>query len=222
MVAPGLQQLKDVRRTGYEVAIFGHDLDILRHETLIDPRHGLIIGLGALRLLPALCDVRLGQHLCDVIAFGQPHRLARIRDRHLDAEIRKRLDEGPHWREGSEVDHGAGPVEDDGLDLIHGSGSSLCAKKVGDGLLADREGCGCAATSCDDDEAYALQGRVGEAPATVRGGVCSDPVADDTPSRQLENAIEFVEDELVYGGTAPASGHSDGYRRRRACHPPTG
>jgi len=59
-----------------------------------------------------------------MIALGHAHRPARIGNGNGDAEAREGLDEGTHRSARTMVEHGARPVEDDGLDLpVHGLAS---------------------------------------------------------------------------------------------------
>ena len=49
--------------------------------------------------------------------LGHAHRPARLVDGDLDAELGEHLDEDAHRRQRAMVDDGAGPVEDDGLQM---------------------------------------------------------------------------------------------------------
>ena len=68
-------------------------------------------------LAPGGGDPRQGHQGRDVRPLGHAHRPARLVDGDLDAEAGERLDEHAHRRQRAMVDHGAGPVEDDGLQV---------------------------------------------------------------------------------------------------------
>ena len=55
----------------------------------------------------------------DVVALGCPHGRAGLGNRGIQPEAFERFDKHTHWRERSEIDHRAGPVEHNGFELGH-------------------------------------------------------------------------------------------------------
>ncbi|MCY1545923.1 hypothetical protein D9M68_818890 [compost metagenome] len=105
----GFKRARDQRRV---LANLG---DLQRHEALIDRRHIAVRRQAAEAALVTLGHGRLIAEGADVIPLAHAHRAARLLQAQLDIKLGEGLDEDARRREGTEVDHGAGPIEDGGL-----------------------------------------------------------------------------------------------------------
>ncbi len=61
-----------------------------------------------------------------MVPLAHAHRATGFLDRHLHVELGEGLDKNLRGGEGAEIDHGASPVEDNGLEgvgvlIVHGS-----------------------------------------------------------------------------------------------------
>ena len=118
-----------------------HDLDGHRHEDVVDPIDVDFGRRGAVARSPGLADPRQVHHGFDVVALRHAHRPARFVAPDLDAELRERTDEDAHRREAAVVDHGAGPVEHDRLQLRLGhqippNRSAITSSPIANAVLA--------------------------------------------------------------------------------------
>ena len=101
----------------------------------------VIVGRGAAEgFAIAFGDLRLIAQGADVVPFAHAHRATGFVDGHLNVELGEGFDEDLRWRERAEIDHGAGPVEDRGLQfawvyVVHGNKNPVLAmqfKRFGD------------------------------------------------------------------------------------------
>ncbi|MNS40397.1 hypothetical protein D3C72_727090 [compost metagenome] len=107
----GVQGARDQRR------VHGDLLDLQRHEAVVDGGD-IIVGRGAAEhLAVALGNFRHIAQGADVVPLAHAHRAAGFFDGHLHIEFGKGFDKDLGRGEGTEVDHGAGPVKDGGLQL---------------------------------------------------------------------------------------------------------
>ncbi|MNC09288.1 hypothetical protein D3C75_569070 [compost metagenome] len=141
-VGDGLQCPGNQRR------VLGDFFDLQRHETLVDGGDVIVGRRAAEHFAITLGNFRQIAQGADVVPLAHAHRAAGFFDGHLDVELGEGLDENLRRGEGAEVDHGAGPVEDGGLQfgwvgVVHGDqilwqladrGAALVW--VGAGLLA--------------------------------------------------------------------------------------
>jgi hypothetical protein len=93
--------------------------DVQRLEHIEDGLHVRLVEVTAVPRAPGV--VHGAADLADMVGLGHAHRAARIghRDRHV--EMGEGLHEGAHGRAAAMVQHGAGPIQDHGLDHATGS-----------------------------------------------------------------------------------------------------
>ncbi len=114
----------------------GDLLDLQGHEAFVDRSDVVVRGQAAEGGAVALGDGGDVAQGADVVPLAHAHRATRFLQADGDTELGEGLDEDLRRREGAEVDHGAGPVEDGGLQLggllvVHGC------------LLGGEVRCGC-------------------------------------------------------------------------------
>ncbi|MNN12841.1 hypothetical protein D3C81_1258500 [compost metagenome] len=103
----------------------GDFLDLQWHEPFVQCGD-IVIGRQAVKhRTVAFGDLRLIAQGADVIPLAHAHRTPRFFQRNGDAEFGKGFDENLRGGEGAEIDDGAGPVQDHGLQLgrllvVHG------------------------------------------------------------------------------------------------------
>ncbi|MNL19364.1 hypothetical protein D3C87_1405600 [compost metagenome] len=119
-VGDGLQRPRNQRR------VFGDFFDLQRHEALVNRRDVIVGRRAAEHCAIAFGNLRLIAQGADVVPLAHAHRATGLFDGHLDVELGEGLDENLRRSEGAEVDHGAGPVEDGGLQfgwvgVVHGN-----------------------------------------------------------------------------------------------------
>ena len=140
----------------------------------------------------------------------------------LDAELGERLDEDAHRRQRAMIDDGAGPVEDDGLQMPQALVMSLSssAEQVGDHLLGDGEGGAGAGAAGDHDQADRVGRAVDEHRPVGRRGVGAGPALDDRRARAepktASNSSRISSSTAVGREGVGRRARSDASRRRRA------
>ena len=97
--------------------MFGDLFDLQRHETLINCGHVIVSRGAPEHLFIALGDLRLITQGADVVPLAHAHRPASLFDGDLYIEFGKGFDKNLGRGERAEIDHGAGPVENGGLQL---------------------------------------------------------------------------------------------------------